>query len=581
MSSPNVNVYLVMCFILGGMLILQLFFQMRCTDNENYAPSPQYSDTCTETIDISTIKVNVSNIPRQIFDVAMYLKKARIHARGSKTQRALKHASEHMDAILKGFGTSFEDATKRKVHEPSSMCPEYYVDKMNGYKIRECSHAKPLDQIVTILRLDHGSPTNTKFIKDTYDTNIPMIVGDYGGNVKEKSNVRVKNMASSVKEGDALNTLMKEVKTKYTLVLRNVIGLDSNARLERLVREIEILNLNAVGGAIRNSDNVWSLGCHQRVFQNFTMVYKEGYDESMHDCVLCDHVDGPFLIKTEKLNQIKFDSSLTSMGLYEDFFIRLNTEVAICADSLFDMDFPRRSKITNDWEKFGRKRNLYRLKFSFGLTIDFGCNYAYPCQRQKGFIRSPCCIQELADLSFGFMDMCEKINASCQLNAGSILSAVKMYNIIPWEADADLNFWCQDFTRLKNAGLKLSSRGIRVGVEHLSNCAPKAIPAQLGARSKHWHADIWSRDTMESYEVRSKLRNLTRIPHNGHLVNGMRNPALFARNMYSNIFLHRQHFREVGTKKIYIFSKCPKGDAHDCIDNYYTDGNIQFQDPIA
>ncbi|XP_033743802.1 uncharacterized protein LOC117329779 isoform X2 [Pecten maximus] len=330
----------MLSFGMGSMLTLLVSFQLRCTNSPSFLQSFKYSDTCTETIDISSIQVNVSNIPRQIFDVAMYLKRARIHARGFKTRRALKYASEYMDAILKGFGTSFEDATTRKVYEPSSMCPEYYVDKAKGYKIRECSHAKPLEEIVTILRLDHGSSTDKEFIKDTYDKNIPMIVGDYGGNVKEQSNVRVKHMTSTTTEGDALNILMEEVKTKYTLVLRNVLELDSNARIERLVREIESLNVNAVGGAIRNSDNVWSLGCHQRVFRNYTVVYEEGYDESMHDCVFCDHVDGPFLIKTQILKQIKFDSSLTPMGLYEDFFMRLNTEVAICADSLFDMDFP-------------------------------------------------------------------------------------------------------------------------------------------------------------------------------------------------------------------------------------------------
>ncbi|XP_033743798.1 uncharacterized protein LOC117329776 [Pecten maximus] len=577
--SLRVSVYLMLSFGIGSMLSLLVSFQLRCTDNQSLFQSFKYSDTCTETIDISSIQVNVSNIPRQIFDVAMYLKRARIHARGFKTRRALKYASEYMDAILKGFGTSFEDATKRNVYEPSSMCPEYHDDKKN--KIMNCSHAKPLQEIVTVIRLDYGSPTDKEFIKDTYGENLPMIVGDYGENVKEKSNVRVKHMVSTTTEGDALNTLMKEVKTKYTLVLRNVTELDSNARIERLVREIESLNVNAVGGAIRNSDNVWSLGCHQRVFRNYTVVYEEGYDESMHDCVFCDHVDGPFLMKTEILKQIKFDNNLTSMGLYEDFFMRLNTEVALCPDSLFDMDFPRRSELTKDWEKFGRKRNLYKLKFSFGLTIQFGCNYSYPCKRIKGFVRSPCCVQELTDLTYGFMDMCEKINGSCQMNAGTVLGAVKMYNVIPWEIDADIHFWCPDFTNLKNAGVKLRSRGIRVGVEHLGNCAPKSIPAQLGATSKHWHVDIWSRDTMESYEVRSKHRNLTRIPFNGRFVNGMRNPALFARTIYPDIFMHQQHFREVGLGRVKTFSKCPKFDSHDCIDNYYEDGNIQFRDPVA
>ncbi|XP_069128941.1 uncharacterized protein [Argopecten irradians] len=557
---------------------------MQYTVNQDTLPSPQnsemYSTSDIKLENLSSFNVNVSNILREISVAAKYLKKARIHSRGSKTQKALDYASKHVDAILRDFGSSFEEVTKRKMYESRNACPEYYVNKMNGYKIKECSHATPLEHIVTFVRLDHGSNIGTDFFKDGYGKNIRMVVGDYGGKVKESSNVLVRPMEAKITEGAALNILMKQVKTEYTLILRNATALDLNARIERLVREIEILNVSAVGGAIRNSDNVWSLGCHQRAFRNYTVVFNEGYDESMHDCQFCDHIDGPFLIKTTLLNQIQFDSDLTPMGLYEDFFMRLNGEVALCADALFDMDFPRRSAETKDWEKFGRKRNLYRLKFSFGLTINFGCNYDYPCKRQKGFIRSPCCIQELADLSYGFMNMCEQINASCQLNAGTILGAVKMYNVIPWEADADINYWCNDFQKLKINGLKLASIGIRVGTERNSPCKPGAAPAILGARSKHWHADIWSRDTVEPYEVRAKNRNVTRIPHNGHLLNGMRNPALFARNMYSNIFLHSQHHSEIGFKKIYKFTKCPISNNHDCLDNYYEDGNLQFGDPV-
>ncbi|XP_060064404.1 uncharacterized protein LOC132544773 [Ylistrum balloti] len=580
------SLYILICFGIGGMIALPFFFQYRNPYELNLTLTQQLAKSLEkqETIDISSIKANVANVTnirRQIFDLAIYLKKARLHARGSKTQRALKYASENMDAILRGFGTSFEAVTRRKLYKSSSMCPEYYVDKVYGHLIKNCSYSKRLEEIVTIIRLNYDLPADKEFTRDGYGSKIPVIIGDYSGNIKEKSNIVVKKMTSTITEGEALNMLMENVKTTYTLVLRNVTELDWNARIERLVREIEILNVNAVGGSIRNSDNIWSLGCHQRVYRNYTVVYEEGYDESLHDCAFCDHMDGPFLIKTKTLNEIKFDSKLSPMGLYEDFFMRLNTESAVCADSLFDMDFPRRSKVTKEWESFGRKRNLYRLKFSFGLTLNFGCDYEYPCQRKKGFVRSPCCIQELADLSYGFMDMCEKEGGSCQLNAGTILGAVKMYDVIPWEIDADLNFRCQDFNKLQNGGLKLMSKGITVRVERRSVCSPSAHPAQLGARSKHWHADIWSRDWIEPYEVRAEHRNLTKIPFNGRLLNGMRNPGLFARNMYPEIFFHQQHVKEGGIKKVHKFSKCPMKDNHDCIDNYYEDGNIQFHDPVA
>ncbi|OWF38496.1 uncharacterized protein LOC110466225 isoform X2 [Mizuhopecten yessoensis] len=577
------NTYLVASFAIGTVLALQIFFLYRYTLDQNISSCPQFAEKCPtpETLDISSVPVDVSKIPRQIFDVAMYLKRARLHARGYKTRTALKYACEHMDAILKGFKTSFEEVTRRKVDKPSSICPEYYVDKMNGYQIRNCSFSKPLEEIVTIVRLDYGSSADTKITRDTYGENIPVVVGDYGGKVKEQRNIRVKHMESTTTEGNALNILIQEVKTQYTLIVRNVTELDSNSRIERLVREIEILKVNAVGGAIRNSDNYWHLGCHQRVFRNYTLVYEEGYDESMHDCVFCDHVDGPFLMRTDKLKQVKFDGNLTPMGLYEDFFMRLNSDVALCPDALFDMDFPRRSDLTVEWEKFGRKRNLYKLKFSFGLVIHFGCNYDYPCKRRKGYIRSPCCIQELADANNEFMEMCEKVGASCQLNAGTNLGAVKMYKVIPWEADGDLNFHCNDFTKLRKAGLNLSSKGIRVGVEHISPCTPKATPAQLGAHTRHWHVDIWSRDTVESFTVRSEHRNLTKILHSGRIVSTMRNPALFARTMYPELFLHQQHYSEGGKITVYKFAKCPTVDSHDCIDHYYEDGNIQLNDPVA
>ncbi|XP_021373886.1 uncharacterized protein LOC110463548 isoform X1 [Mizuhopecten yessoensis] len=571
--------YFALCLGIGMVLALILITDIQSSTN-HHVLSKTYTKSAS--LDTPIDHVDVSDIKRQIIDVALYLKQARLHARGSKTSKALRYACEHMDRVLKRFGTSFENVTKRKEYKSDSVCPEYYVDNIYGYRVQNCSYSKRIEEIVTIVRLDYGSHADsTKFFSNGYGGYISAVVGDYGGNIKEQNRTHVIHLASSIKEGEALNKLIARVKTKYTLVVKNMTALDSDSRIERLVREIERLQVTAVGGSIRNSDSVWSLGCHQRVLRNYTVAYEEGYDESMHDCVFCDHVDGPFLIRTDKLKQVQFDGNLTPMGLYEDFFMRLEGEVAVCPDAMFYMDSPRRSEITTDWEKFGRKRYLYKLKFSMGLTIHFGCNYPYQCKKGKGYVRSPCCVQELADLNNGVMEMCEKAGVPCQLNAGTHLGAVKLYKVIPWEIDGDIKFWCEDFRTLEKAGITLRSKGIKFGTDRKPrNCSASEQPSILSASSKHWHIDIWATSSITgSYILRSQIRDLTRIPHNGRLVYVNKNPALATRNVYPGLFRHKQHPSEGGggTNVHNRFTSCLVVDNQDCIDSYYEEGNIQFK----
>ena len=46
------------------------------------------------------------------------------------------------------------------------------------------------------------------------------------------------------------------------------------------------------------------------------------------------------------------------------------------------------------------------------------------------------------------IDACEKTNTLCQLQEGSLLGAVKLENILPWERDCDISVLSSQFNNL-------------------------------------------------------------------------------------------------------------------------------------
>ena len=48
------------------------------------------------------------------------------------------------------------------------------------------------------------------------------------------------------------------------------------------------------------------------------------------------------------------------------------------------------------------------------------------------------------------MDACEKTNTLCQLQEGTLLGAVKLETILPWERDCDISVLSSQFNNLTN-----------------------------------------------------------------------------------------------------------------------------------
>lgn len=48
----------------------------------------------------------------------------------------------------------------------------------------------------------------------------------------------------------------------------------------------------------------WSNGCEQSLLRNYSLAYTAGYHKSTEECMMCHHVQGPFVAKTELLKTV-------------------------------------------------------------------------------------------------------------------------------------------------------------------------------------------------------------------------------------------------------------------------------------
>ena len=441
---------------------------------------------------------------------------AKLHARGLKTRDALISAMLKIDAILKTANTDFSSVTQRKaLTQSKNICPEIFKTAKNGFNYgyplfdkgyvnTVCAYNSSLDTLVSIVLvydinwkyniskvLDGLSKYNAHIkiyialheeLKDKYDTYVP------------NSNTKVTYFASKQSLGNVYNGIIENINTEYTFIANSLTYFNSDARLDRLIREYELLNLSISGGSIRNSSNVWTMGCYQRAELNFTLVYRHGYDESIHDCVFCDHIDGPFITKTAVLKKNKFNSKFPIQGLFEDLFLRINGDVVVCPDAMFHVHKPKLSTDATQWNLFGRDRNLFELSFTTYDVISFGCEYKYPCSKLAGYIIHPCCVNELLNLTNTIMEVCNIAGLYCEPSSGTLLGLIKFENALPWERDSDIRIIAENFT---TAFIKLKDSFVTRGLSWSSVVLPKGPCPKLekegyvNINSANWFADVY------------------------------------------------------------------------------------------
>lgn len=545
-------------------------------------------------------------IKSKLTEAAKLVKLAKVHARGTKSGDALRRTVRVLDDMLQSFGLDFSTVTRRTVKQPYNVCPEIYKGSTFGYPFfyrgfeqSNCSYRVAEEKLVTIvIQLDNFRvETISRLLDDiiNYNRNMSVVVGAKVSELPQFKNDRYsqilfKTYKTTTSKGRIWNDIIEHVQTPYVLVARDLIRFDNDTRIHRLIREIERLQLTSAGGASRDSNGFWKLGCLQRAYKNYTLVYEEGYQESIHECVFCDHIENSFVISKTLISKFKFDESLSQEGMWEDFFLRAEGESVVCPDSMFYSNRTIRSSRVLDWKEFGGKYQLRTMKFvSSKFEVDFNCPKPIKCFLGTGFSVTSCCLEELANLITFIMNACEKAGAICELQEGTLLGAVKLNKVLPWERDADITFLTANYSQLQKLKATFESAGyaFRDG-SALWCCADnRTAGGKFRIGSGHWHAELYGQHIMDSELLMQNSIKPTKVLLNGNWVNVPRNPGLHARNRYGHeIYAHAQHWIVTGKSSGWInydtssFTNCHKSGDHNCLDRYNSDGNLQFTDPI-
>ena len=343
----------------------------------------------------------------------------------------------------------------------------------------------PLERLVTIV-LD--IPCNTHHLLETLITSIKKHHGEIGVRTVLDRDITAHNLTRS----KIINSVVQGITTPFVYIARYLAEYKEGIDFQRL---IEVLisqpNAVAVGGAIKNALNgYWSHGCLHLALTNYTLYYEEGYKESFNSCLKCHLIQGPFMVKTKLLKEFGFREEMKE-GFYDDWFLRVNagnlaswvrmdTHHPVIRSGLgFAVSCPDvmsvvRPPVVSDSSlvDFVRAWNIKRIETERGLVKWFGCRRGVKHRGKKciiggGMAVPPCCLENLADAVKFIMHACEKHGITCELQEGTLLSAVKIQKVLPWERDADIAFLTADYEKLsglqgifKEEGYEIKSKGM-------------------------------------------------------------------------------------------------------------------------
>ncbi len=196
------------------------------------------------------------------------------------------------------------------------------------------------------------------------------------------------------------------------------------------------------------------------------------------------------------------------------------------------------------------------------------------------------------------MRTCEEHGIHCELQEGTLLGAVKLGKVLPWERDADITFLSSNFTALINLKDYFQRNGYTLTVTDPVQCCQNDLPSggTIRLQGPRWPIELWGHHRLHPGSPAEANPRPTRIllgggggggGGGGRAVNVPRNPGLHVRNRYGReVYRHAQHWMDLGLRDSWAryrsgwFTRCNQPGHHDCLDQYSADGNLQFGDPV-
>ncbi len=202
---------------------------------------------------------------------------------------------------------------------------------------------------------------------------------------------------------------------------------------------------------------------------------------------------------------------------------------------------------------------------------------------------SPCCLKYLAEDVLFVMRTLRERGIACELQEGSLLGAVKLGQVLPWERDADLAFLSANFSAIVRLKGYFREHGYSLTETDPVRRTPEGSLAggTVRLQGSRWPIELWGQHTLHAGILMHADQTGTKVLLHGEAVEAPRNPGLVVRNRYGReVFQHAQHWMSLGLQNSWapyrpgFFTRCTQPGHHDCLDQYAADGNLQFSDPI-
>ena len=487
------------------------------------------------------------------------------------------------------------------------VCPERFLGFRSDNPLNEksrilahCNNARPFPDVLSILLNGFDYVTDNEILvvlREIYNSypklTVHVAVHKTLAIPRDlKLSVKQHKLAESATADLIWNTLANKATTDFVLVGRQIERFlwRANVELERLVRVVSELGVDAVGGAFRTPDGHWSLGCQQTQHAHYRIKYVDGYHRSSKSCAFCDYIPSPFVSRLSTLRAVRFNMASPDV-VFHDYFLRLKKlrKLAVsCPDVMFFVQGNNMSEANRHkhWMQMARVHAINVVHFADGKQLSFSCAEAKTwCKWRKGISVPVCCLNVLRKQILDAFEICEKLGIFCRVNYGTALGAIKFKGVLPWELDADISYTPSDKVNFWQRKDMFTRSGYTISIFYPSECQQfnQSVPVcrKFAIRSGFWKIDMWDNTPRDVTDwLREQHLKPTKVQIDGRWVNSLTNPGLNLRNRYCfEVLKHIEHIAMTGLHNLsrmrggqYI--KCPKPGFNGCLDQSYPDGNI-------
>ena len=538
--------------------------------------------------------------------------------RTPEAQNEARNALKLTQMALAEFGIAFSPnkirttanaSRETPTGQPLVVCPEKYLGTYADYPwfekgrvLTNCTNAPPFPSVLSILLngFDYSDQSEIVVVlREIYATyprlTVHLAVAEKVVIPDEvKLDVHQHILGKNPASNDVWNGLVEKATTDYVLVGRRIERFQWYALLERMVRVVSELGVDAVGGSLRTPDGHWSMGCHQTRLRNYTLTYRDGYHISTKSCVYCDYIPSPFVSRTSTLRTVQFKMASPDT-VFHDYFLRLQEHrriVMSCPDAMFYVLASNKSasSLHNQWIPMIQKYAINHVNLPDGRHLSFSCSEAKTTFSWAGGKIVPvCAIESLLKAILDAMDICKKIGLFCHLDGGTTLGAMKFKGILPWERDADLSYVTSKNITFWEHRDEFTKLGYRLSFKYPDKCPTfdrnNERCGHYDLVIPHWRIELWGATPrlMTDFLRENKIES-TKLLIGGRWLNAPTNPALNSRNRYGfELWKHAEHWITLGYSTSWVpyhggtYKKCPKPGSHVCLDKQFPpDGNMGF-----